>query len=473
MNEITQVIESIKAGELGIATQRLSLLQNEVTHISTLIQELTDQVEGVTNDPTNQVGVIHSPARPGRVNTSIEMFIGDYFVGDIEEIYNPYMPAVMRKGTFIFGVESECKYHFIPTDPLHAVNKKYVDQCVSPIASQLLNMICRFGDRVPLNPHNGTIPSGTYIFTSNNIHEQVQWLFNDAETRDLESEFYLNPARSKFWINIEDGRYYGETTRDEHLLTVKVLRDTCISKKGSIGSIKDANGIKSDWTNIIGTPAEIKDAAILFTNSKLKADSKTRFILDPNEITYAKKNANEIATIKDLRDSILLSGISRLGVDYISYNGATLKNVDWCGHRRLGINPITPDPNTSDPNPELVLYWCQTVVFPPVPVDLNDAYHIAQPSLPLMDSDNGCDMWNPEFIIEFPPNLFDRILMISPTFSEGARTIDPDNHDGWIQLMNFDPLNTRDCRIKFQFFWTGNCVGYTALLFVVGLKNKA
>ena len=447
MNEITQLLESIKAGELGVATQRLSLLQNEVNNALALIQDLTNKVEG--DGGYDYPGVIHSPAR------SQETFVGTYYVGDTEANLNS------KRAFFIFGVQSYCKFYFQPVDPLHAVNKKFVDQCVSPIASQLLNMICRFGDRVPLNPHNGTYltKSGKYVFTADplNSFHRVQWLFDDnnpnientifaAHTLDPVTGKDLNLG-SKFWLNVNDARYYGETTISEYnIATIGAMNKDCLSRHGKLGN-RDTDGIKIDCSDIMDTPAEVKNAAMLFSGANLKFDALSHLRwLDDTEVH--KKADTAVAIIQNLRDITNDSVVIFDQTHYYIDDPALLpKNVDWFGYVVLG---------------KMVLYWCKTFHKP------RADWHSGE--LPNKDGGDWC---NPEYEIGLPSGLFQQILHISPTFVNYEVSSGSNDDDVMLQVMWFDGSQTDKFNIKYQLCRSLDSIadaGCDALVYIVGIK---
>jgi hypothetical protein len=294
MSEITNLIESLKNGELGVVAQKLTTMQSEITNALTLIQNLTTEVQGDLLDPDNPVGVIHSPARPGIINESIEMFIGTYNVGDI------LAGAKKKTGKFIFGAGSECFFYFMPSNPLHAVNKKYVDQIVSPIANQLTNMIQRYGDRIP-NSHPG-IPNCMYIYSTDlSTGKQAKWLIDglgaDGLGASKETEFIgFNVNFSMFWLNVKDGRYFGDTIEDQHIANMGAVRSGFLSRTVPLAT---------SWTDIETNPAYqpgmVKDAAVLFKNSKLRFDSTSR--PEWNDARpWTGKGDDELATIKNAKD---------------------------------------------------------------------------------------------------------------------------------------------------------------------------
>ena len=288
MSKLSDLMESLKDGELSVVAQKLATMQTEISDALNLIGSLTTEVQGSATDTSNPVGVIHSPARPGIVNTSLEMFIGTYYVGDI------LSGAGKKQGSIIFGAGSECKFYFMPSDPLHGVNKKYVDQIVSPIANQLGNMIVRFGDRVPTKL--GSIGECTYIYTSDDPGSvKVRWLI-DGKIASIESDFNdFNADLSIFWMNVDDGRYFGQCVEDSNFANMGAIRRDCLSRVGS-------------KTNpLAGTPAEVKDAGVLFSGSNLDFDEDSRAKWNDVRLVTAKDDT-DLATIKNVKDLLPSTG---------------------------------------------------------------------------------------------------------------------------------------------------------------------
>jgi hypothetical protein len=328
MSEIANLIESLKNGELGVVAQKLTAMQSEITNALTLIQNLTTEVKGNLLDPNNPVGVIHSPARPGIINESIEMFIGTYNVGDI------LSGAGKKTGKFIFGAGSECFYYFMPSNPLHAVNKKYVDQIVSPIANQLTNMIQRYGDKVPYN--TGYIPNCMYIYSSDAASgKQAKWLI-DGLSISKEADFIsFNVNYSMFWLNVKDGRYFGDTIEDQHIANMGAVRSGFLCR-----TVPLATSWADIETNPAYQPGMVKDAAVLFKNSKLRFDSTSRPEWNDDRNSSDKTN-DELATIKNVKDLATTGGVANVcgptlrvprtsidtGTKLLSFDGAVIPDA--------------------------------------------------------------------------------------------------------------------------------------------------
>lgn len=345
MSEITNLIESLKNGELGVVAQKLTTMQSEITNALNLIQTLTTEVQGDLLDPDNPVGVIHSPARPGIINESIEMFIGTYYVGDI------LTEATSKKGKFVFGAGSECFFYFMPSNPLHAVNKKYVDQIVSPIANQLTNMINRYGDRIP-NSRPG-IPNCMYMYSTDlSTGKQAKWLIDglgaDGLGASKETEFIsFNVNYSMFWLNVKDARYFGDTIENEHLATMGAVRS---------GFLNRTVPLATSWADIETNPAYqagmVKDAAILFKNSKLKFDDLSRPEWNDTRTSSSKAN-DELATIKNVKDlagpgGLTITGLTlrvpRTAIDsgtkLLSFSGAVIPDTAFNDYFTISGNDL-------------------------------------------------------------------------------------------------------------------------------------
>ena len=230
MSDLTNLTEAIKAGELAVVARKLVSLQSEITNALSKINSLTTEVQG----GSNVTGVIHSPARTDNTSASIEIFEGDYFVGDT---------LGSRKATFTFGIGSECFFNFTPSKPTHGVNKKYVDQIISPLTSQIANMISRNGDHVP---YPQTIDPCTYIFTNDTspTPNKTRWLINGrGDLTSNETAFNtMSKDLSLFWLQVDDARYYGNTLNDPHnLMTLGSCdaRYVRIGNGNNVGTVVD------------------------------------------------------------------------------------------------------------------------------------------------------------------------------------------------------------------------------------------
>jgi hypothetical protein len=261
------------------------------------------------------------------------MFIGTYNVGDI------LAGAKKKTGKFIFGAGSECFFYFMPSNPLHAVNKKYVDQIVSPIANQLTNMIQRYGDRIP-NSHPG-IPNCMYIYSTDlSTGKQAKWLIDglgaDGLGASKETEFIgFNVNFSMFWLNVKDGRYFGDTIEDQHIANMGAVRSGFLSRTVPLAT---------SWTDIETNPAYqpgmVKDAAVLFKNSKLRFDSTSRPEWNDARDSHDKTN-DELATIKNVKDLATPGGVPAVCGPYgrficAEYNSST-HLFDFTTHILNGI----------------------------------------------------------------------------------------------------------------------------------------
>ena len=439
-------------GELGVVTQKLSLLKEEIAKTLLTIKNLTARVEGDITNRNNLIGTIHSPARPGPIYDSIEMFIGNYYIGDVSSLPNS------KVGSFSFGKTSECFYYFMPSLPLHGVNRKYVDQSIEPLSKELVRMIKRNGDRVPLNPDDGSILTGTYIFkqdlTLRAPGERIKWLFDSRPTK-LESEFiHINETDplSRVWINVEDGRYYGNSNLDNSILNMQTLHSNYLSRVGS----------KASWLTIMGTAAELSNAALLFTNSQLILDSESDFTYDDKDRKYIddgikkkfidskgiEKQDNEPAIMKNVRDftnSLVFTG----STDTMYFNTGLPSRVDWYGYINLD---------------GLIFYWCKTE-------------DIARIPLPVRNDDGGKNAEDPEYNIGLPL-LFSRILNISIGFNNASTVANQSN--GWqndddmaLSIVDFKPTDITQFRIRYVWNLTGSSNAgledVSALCFIVGL----
>ena len=270
MSELTKSLETLEVGELSVIALKLASMQAEISNALSTIQTLTTEVEGSSTDTSNPVGVIHSPARAGNISTSKEMFIGTYYIGDILANQNA------KVGHFIFGAGSDCKFYFMPSDPLHAVNKKYVDQVINPLVTQLGNMIVRTGDCIPSNPNDWSIGAATYIY-NNNGGALVRWLLDGliagVPGTSRIDDFNLTGG-SAFFLNVDDARYYGTTTDPYNILT-KHAGDNNYLAKGTNTSVV---------VNIAGTSGN-PSSFIFDINSKIQC---SRTAVDPNDVLTLK-----------------------------------------------------------------------------------------------------------------------------------------------------------------------------------------
>jgi hypothetical protein len=238
MSDLTNLLESIKNGELSVVAQKLVDMQSTITAALTQIASLQLEVEGTGLIPpgsASAVGVIHSPSRATSILSSREMFIGNYYVGDLLTGGNV--------ATFYFGASSPCFLYFNPTDANHAVNKKYVDQNINPIASTLGTFISRSGDICPIIPDTPPILPNQFIFNGTWGADLARWLINGPEAAPIGStppqaltDFNTSVGTSVFYLNVTDARYYGSTTgNDLNLMTFGACNTTYLNKTQNIG----------------------------------------------------------------------------------------------------------------------------------------------------------------------------------------------------------------------------------------------
>ena len=263
MSDIAQILEAIKNGELGVVAQKLTALQTELNTALTAIANLTAEVEGTSTITsggltTSAVGVIHSPARSVAGSGSAEYFKGTYYVSEpANAVSNP--PSSPVDACFIFGNNSACYFNYNPTDQYHGVNKKYVDNSMSPLITAVGNLINRTGDSVP---QGIPIISETFIFSSRVTGTgpftpyASKWLIDGGLAYDSTNNEFTptltgtqpNDAAwltewnaqatnntSCFWLNIEDGRYFGNITDDHHILTLAFGRFTYVAIGSNVG----------------------------------------------------------------------------------------------------------------------------------------------------------------------------------------------------------------------------------------------
>jgi len=320
MSQLANLLEAIKNGELSVVAKKLVSMQTEISSALSLINALTTEVQGSSTDPDNQVGTIHSPARPGVINSSLEMFIGNYNVGDM------LAGSGKKTGAFYFGAGSPCFFYFMPSDPNHGINKKYLDQVVTPIVNRLDNMINRYGDRVPYT--SGSVDICTYIFTSYGSSKS-RWLI-DGYTSSQETNFNaMDSSESLFWINVNDARCFSMASMDYHIMNLAATR------AGFIGRTAPNSTAYSDIRSLYPA-SEVKDAALLFTNSKLQFDADSRPTWEDTRLGTAKAN-DELARIKDILDLIPTGGIfSSAGIKhYVAFkvadfaDGVTIEPSDY------------------------------------------------------------------------------------------------------------------------------------------------
>lgn len=432
MSELTRSLETIQTGELGVVAQKLTTMQAEISAALALISSLTTEVQGSTTNPDNQVGVIHSPSRPGTVNDSLEMFEGKYYVGD------KLAGANSKVGSFYFGTGSSCYFAFMPSDPLHGVNKKYVDQVIAPVANQVAQTIQRNGDRVPAR--SGYIGPFTYIFTATSLDpdytQKVKWLI-EGKIPTKETEFNLLNL-SCFWLNVDDARYYGLCVLNEHIANMGAVRKDFLCRTAPVATT---------WINLpIQYPdSVVKDAAIQFNNSKLQftADSRPEWLDDRDPATV--KTNYELATIKDVK--ALVPTISGSQIDFSMANPLT-------NGRPNGIARVKDATSGWIKIGTVILYWCETI----------DIQFPAQPS----QYDVG-DSENPVLRVPLPVGLFSRILSIETNLND-ASSANRRYHDFMTQVNDFNPTNVTNFLVAIQ---TG--AGYQAassvsvLVFIVGI----
>lgn len=317
MSDITTLVESIRDGELSVVAQKLLDMQATITAALETVATLQLEVEGTgLIPPTSEsaVGVIHSPSRATNILPSKEMFIGQYFVGDLlaPSATNP----AAKVGVFYFGAASPCFFYFNPTDPNHGVNKHYVDQVATPLNIALANTISRTGDQCPTAPPN-LIPN-QFIFTGSDAHKAT-WLIDGPQSTgptgavtDFAASVALN--NSAFFLNIDDFRWYGMVpTVPEHLIT-KGFADEYYLQTVNTGKSATFTGGTFVWD---------ATATLSWNDTQTTADKATNF---PHELATMKNVADLIAAIPGGASAPAVSGASfSLSGD----NNATGSSLDF------------------------------------------------------------------------------------------------------------------------------------------------
>lgn len=341
MSDLTNLVESIKDGELSVVAQKLIAMQSTITSALSQISTLQLELQGNSrvaplHADQSAVGVIHSPSRATNIMPSKEMFSGKYYVGDM--LGNP------STGQFYFGSGSSCYFYFNPTDPNHGVNKKYVDQVVTPIYTQLPTLISRFGDVCP-TPSSSIIPYNTFVFNSsmhNTVNFLTKWFINSTDANSDASGDFFSVLDSCFYLNVHDARYYGAIPASIYnLMTLGFCNSYYLKTNAQSG----LNGTASHTANE-GVTALFNDSShVTFDSSSRLAWADTREV--------HTKTDNEIATIKNVTDllpnipSTLVSGV--IGRFYgpfagslnFSFGGTTTQEIPNHGVFDLYFDPIT------------------------------------------------------------------------------------------------------------------------------------
>jgi len=232
MSDLAKTLDALKNGELTVVARKLIAMQTEITDALATIADLVAEVEGSLNSP---VGTIHAPARLDSFGLTKEILSGEYQLGDL-------IPGVNGKtGNLRIGLGSFVYLHYAPSDPLHAVNRKYVDQVMNPITTQLSDTISRNGDMVPTKTLD-TLGGATYIFTNNTASstvEVVKWLLDDAvRGSQLDNFQAISDAISRFWLNVSDFKYFGNIASDpNHVLTLAAGQEYFLQFGANVGRI--------------------------------------------------------------------------------------------------------------------------------------------------------------------------------------------------------------------------------------------
>jgi hypothetical protein len=395
MSELTNLIDSIKNGELSVVAQKLTAMQTEISNALTLINNLKLEVQGSSTDTTNPVGTIHSPARLDSLNNTKEMFIGNYLVGDI------LAGTGLKTGIFRFGAGSACYFNFMPSDPLHGVNKKYVDQVLSPINNQLTNMINRTGDMVPNNTLS-SIGKATYIYDNFDSSNVVKWLLDDGIRGSEFAGFdALASSVSAFFLNVTDGRYYGEQGNPFSIMTLQACNAGYISRTTNTGvnATFDA-GCRLEW-------ADTRAAT-------------TKLATEPNALATMQN-------VSDLMPAASYYNANNATIDY-EVGGASYAHNGWIV---IGGNGSTI--------PHLIIYTCITN-----PIAIPVVGYTAP-------SGSGANSSNPEFDIPIPAGLFSNIMSMNATLTNNSNDATGQNNDDDVFLQIIPAGSSlSNVRIKYQ-----------------------